>query len=283
MLNSSRPILFTVALTTLFSQSFAQALTPSVGEVKDSRTTGEFFAELEVELKFIGDEMSQYKAVRSQIETATDDTGKNLIEQKNEEPTFEELGGYGSKNSIRLKFKNPARKAAVISQMKGKFEFYNPEADPNATVKIDHFLGKTGKLVSNTALSNAGISLTILTNEDLEKRRAEEQKKAQEEARKQGATEDMIQAMGSMMGGFFGTGDNTISYEIEDPKKRLVSFRVVDAGGKEIDRQSIMTSGNTRQVDYQSKVPADATLELQLLTDKAVAMIPVDLSNIALP
>lgn len=262
----------------------AQALTPSVGEIKDSRTTGQFFAELEVEVKFIGDELVQYKAVRPAIEKAVDDTGRDILDADKKSSEFEELGRFGQQsNSIRLKFKNPARKAAMISQLKGKFEFYNPTLDPNALIKIENFLTKSGKPIQHPGLTSTGITLTVLSKEDYAKKAAADQKKAQDEARKQGMPEEVIKSMGALMGGFSEVGENSIVYEIKDPGQKLISYRVLDRSGKEIDRQSTMTTSDTRTVDYSQKVPNDATLELQLLTDKAVAMVPVDLTNIALP
>lgn len=273
-----------LAFSIIISAAPSRALVPSIGEVKDSRTTGEYFAELEVEVKFVGDEMASYKAVRPKIEAAVDDSGRNLVDPKNDSKTFEDLTRFGQhSNSIRLKFKNPARKASVISQFKGKFEFYNPDLDPNATVRLTHFLGKTGVPVANSSLSNAGISLTVLTKADLEKKQAAELKLKQEEARKQGMSEELVKSMAEMMGGFFGGGDNSITYELSDPQQRLVSMRVVDAAGKEIDTQSTSWSDSVRTVDYSSKVPDDATLELQVLTDKSIAMVAMDLTNIALP
>ena len=268
----------------LFFAASTQALSPSIGEVKDSRTTGDHFAELEIEVKFIGDELSSYKAVRPRISAVVDDSGRNLLDPKRESTSFEDLTRFGQQsNSVRLKFKNPARKASVISQFKGNFEFYNPSNDPNATVRIANFLSKTGVPVVNSSLSNSGISLTVLTHADVEKQQAADTKKRQEEARKQGVPEEVVKAMSDMMGGFFGSDENSITYELSDPQQRIVSMRVVDAAGKEVDTQSTSWTDTKRTVSYSSKVPADATLELQILTDKSVAMIPVDLSNIALP
>src|SRR6202008_13065 len=54
------------------------------GEIKDSRTTGSFFAGMEVELKLVGDVLVDAKGMRLNVDTAVDDTGRNLIGEKTE-------------------------------------------------------------------------------------------------------------------------------------------------------------------------------------------------------
>ena len=57
----------TTLLATLLSITFSSttfAISPSVSEVKDTRTTGKFFAGCEVEVSLVGDEMTDVIAMR---------------------------------------------------------------------------------------------------------------------------------------------------------------------------------------------------------------------------
>lgn len=268
----------------LLSSQSASALSPAVGEIKDNRSTGQFFNELEIEIKMIGDDLETYNAVRPRIDKAVDDTGKNLVDASKVENDFAELRQYGSlSNTVRVKLKNPSRKAMTVAELKGNLEFYNPALDPNATVKIANVLSQSGKPLTNPALKSAGISLTIISAADYKKNKEAETKKAQDEARKQGMSEEMIQSMAGFMGGMFEVSENSLMLELEDPAKKIVAYKLLDASGKEISRQSTMTSGNSITIDFDRPVPADASFEIQVLTDKSLAMVPINLTGIALP
>src|SRR5436305_10920792 len=55
------------------------AINASVGDVTDSRTTGSFFAECKLELKFTGDAASDAATVRQvRVKKAVDDQGRDL-------------------------------------------------------------------------------------------------------------------------------------------------------------------------------------------------------------
>jgi hypothetical protein len=92
----------------------AQDVQTRLGDVKDSRTTGRFFAGLEIELKLTGDVLEDAKSMRVTVQTAADDTGRNLIDPEKTREDFDTIGSFGPKNTMTLKLKNPARKAVTV-------------------------------------------------------------------------------------------------------------------------------------------------------------------------
>src|SRR4051812_6356776 len=95
----------------------AQDVQMRLGDVKDSRTTGQFFAGLDIELKLSGDTLEDAKSMKVTLESATDDTGRNLIDSGKMREGFEAVGAFGRRNVVTLKLKNPARKAATVKEI----------------------------------------------------------------------------------------------------------------------------------------------------------------------
>src|SRR5262245_8511010 len=62
------------------------AITASVGDVSDNRTTGSSFSECKLELKFTGDAASDAAAVRQvRVKKATDELGRDLSRTDSQE------------------------------------------------------------------------------------------------------------------------------------------------------------------------------------------------------
>lgn len=84
-----------------------------VGNVTDKRTTGQFFAECEIELRIIGDSVAESLGVRAaRIRSAVDDTGRDLKKGDEEKPSSDAVGKEpkgGVEKTVSLK--NPARSA----------------------------------------------------------------------------------------------------------------------------------------------------------------------------
>lgn len=70
-----------VALLMLFVAAGAHAgdARLSATEVKDSRSTGQFFNELEIKLALTGDDVAGARGIRTLVTRAVDDTGRNLL------------------------------------------------------------------------------------------------------------------------------------------------------------------------------------------------------------
>lgn len=262
----------------------AYAIVPSVGDITDSRTTGNFFARLEVELKLTGDEMADVKGIRTRITKATDDTGRDIINPEKASTDFEPYGenSFGG-GGMKLEFKNPARKAAAIQTVAGEIDLYIPKNDPAASVKIDNFLTQAGKPITNPGLKAAKIDLVVMDKAAYE---ADQKKKAEEakaKAKAEGMPADMLANFENMFGGFGGFDENSLAFKISDPEQRIVSMEVFDAAGQKIDNNGSMTSSDTKTLYYSQKVPANASLVINVATAKAITKVPLQLANVALP
>ena len=271
----------TAALIVLLTlNSTAGAITPSIGEIKDSRTTGEFFAGLDLELKLVGDDMADVKGIRTSITSAVDETGRDLVDPQKVKTDFEEFNTSSyQKNSVTLSLKNPARKAAVIKELKGELQFFVPKKDPSSTVKVLKLKAQTGKAIPSSVLKTAGIEMTVLSKADHEKQQQKKQEEAKAEALKQGIT-DMFDGM---FGGFMDVGENDLVFMVKDPNKKLVNYEVVDASGKRIDNNGSMSTGEMKIVNYSQPLPDDATLMIYVMTPGSIQTAKLEFASIALP
>ncbi|MFA6563612.1 MAG: hypothetical protein WCV00_17030 [Verrucomicrobiia bacterium] len=259
----------------------------TVDEVKDNRTTGDHFANLEIKLKLAGDSLDGATQVKTGIQRATDDTGRSLIKDEQDdrdEQKFQRI--YSSKTDridCTLRLRNPARKATVIKELVGEVQVYVPKADPAAVVSVEQFLAKTGTLIASATLKAAGVEATALTKEQADAQKAQQEKETKEKSSKGGNTGALGQAFGQMFTGFMRGGENSILLKLTDPKSQVISIEFADARGKSIRPQMWTTSGETWMFDFSPKLPADTTLRIMLATPKALIKVPIKLTDIVLP
>lgn len=265
-------ILFSTLAVIAFGQLSQAEVTLTVGEINDKRTTGEFFAGLEIALKLSGPELAEAKGMRVNVKSASDDTGKALPEPKNKfrgKDEFEKLqkgmGGRLGKSKddefeVKLEFGNPPRAAKAVKEITGSIELLIPSKDPAAVINAS--LAKdAGKPLDNPALKAAGVEFTLKAPKKSEKKESG--------------------------GSIFGSDENGISYEIKDPKSMVASVEVFDAGGKKLEPNGHMSGGfggaKSVTISFSEKPPADATIKIYLVTEKSVISVPLALKNIALP
>jgi hypothetical protein len=240
----------------------------STGDISDKRTTGKFFAGLELELKLSGPELLEAKGIRTTVKSATDDTGKPLPEKENRFSSdgFEELqkGFGGDKKAdefqVKLEFGNPPRSAKAIKALNGTIELLIPKMDPASIVPAS-FAKDTGKPLDNPVLKAAGVELTLQAPG----------------AKPKGA--------GGF--GFGGGGENDLSYQIKDPKGKVASIEFFDTGGRKLEsngRSSFGMGGSKNvSVSFNAKPPADAVAKIYVVTDKSVVTVPLELKDVRLP
>ena len=282
----------TMLTGTIATVAWAQApqVRISVSEVKDTRTTGQFFAGLEVKLTALGDIYYQADRQRVTVTTAVDDTGHDLRKEKeNNEAKYEsvkEYGGFGpsdsGKSTITLKLKNPTRRAMTIATLEGTLEVFNPKADPRAIVAIDRLPARaTGDQIAHPSLKAGNVELAILNKAQYDAAQQQQLERAKKEAGEMAGA--LMGAFAEMFKGFGAMSENSIAIKLNDPHNRIVGFRFVDGSGKEIDRQGWMRSGDVTVYNFGAPLPADTTLEILLGTSRALTKIPFALKDIALP
>ena len=264
--------------------AYASDIKVSVAEVKDQRSTGQFFNDLEIKLNLIGDDAYAVRGIKTTISRAVDDTGRSLLLDKEKDDRFETVreGGAG-KAEVNLKFRNPARKATVVKEITGELQVFVPDQDPAATVFIKGFMKTVGKPNGGPALTKANVAVTVLTKKEYESLKKEEEKKAKDAAQKQGLTQAMMTAFEGLLGAFFQVGENDLIFKINDPSGNLVELDVVDAKGSKIKANGTMRSHDLLVLNYNEAIPADAQLRIFLKTQKSVITMPLHLVDVALP
>jgi len=257
----------------------------SVSDVTDNRSTGHF-SQLEVKLKIMGDAVSDSKGVRVRITGATDDTGRNLLKEKDDGDDFTQVGDQGfGQPEVAVKLKNPARKATVIKELTGEVSLFMPKKDPNATAVIDGFMTKGGKPLEHKALKASQVGVTILTRADFEEMR-EKRKRDMKEGGGEAAKE-LGQALAGVFGmlfeGMMQVGENSVILGVDDPQSKVTAIEFLDKNGKRISSQSSMRMNDVRTYEFEKPMPADARLMIHMVTPASLVKEEVKLRDIPLP
>jgi hypothetical protein len=264
-----------------------------VGDVKDSRTTGKFFADLEIELKLMGDDLEGTKGLRCTVTKAVDDTGRNLIKEKEDrESKFSDVNDNSPNQAeVTVELKNPTRKAVTVKELSGEIDLYRPGKDPASIIVVTNIVGRPKIVVSQPSLTAAQIQMTILSKKqydaDLQaEAKAAEAKKA---AGKQGDDigKAMAEGMGKAFAGMFGGGgmggENSVIIRLKDPQSKLVKIEFLDASGKKVDGDGMWSSGDIRCYDFSQQLPKGAYLQISVATPKSLVKVPLMIKEIALP
>jgi hypothetical protein len=225
----------------------------TVGEVNDKRTTGEFFSGLELKLLLAGPELADAKGVRVTVESATDDTGKNLVDPKrgafadNFKP-LEEPFGFGSNKKkgvyeIALALVNPLRAAKTV-KLAGKVELMSPKADP-ASIVTASVAKSAGKPLADASLKAAGVAITLKAPK----------------------------------------GDD-LAYDLKDPKKRVASVEFCAADGKALKVNGTSSWGGMGSSSVTVTIPNrpdEVMAKIYLITEKSVITVPLKMDAVELP
>ncbi|MHB8881117.1 MAG: hypothetical protein ACYC69_06360 [Thermodesulfovibrionales bacterium] len=264
----------------------AEEIRVAVGEVKDNRTTGQFFAGLDLRLRLMGDIISDAKGLKVLITRAVDDTGRDLIKPAAGTIDFASPDEQNTGQAeVEIKLKNPSRKASVIRELSGEAVLFVPKNDPDATAEIQNFLARTGTLLNNKALAAAKVEVTVLTKKQFDEIKEQRKKEVKE---KEGAMskdigEALVQAFSSLFGSMMEIGENSVILNIKDPGSKLISIEFFGEDNSRIRNTSSMTMGETRVYEFENPMPQKARMLIFLSTPKAVIRTPVKLTDIALP
>jgi len=282
------------AVMTLVTMSSAQTadIRVQVGDVKDSRTTGKFFAECEIELKLMGDDLEGVKGLRCNVTKAEDDTGRNLLkDKKDRESGFSDVNDNSPNQAeVKIELKNPSRKAATVKELSGEIDLYRPGKDPASVITVTNIVGRSKIVLSHPSLTAAQIQMSLLTKKQHDadvqaEAKAAEAKKAAAKKGDMGdeMAEGMAKAFSGMFGGGMMGGENSMVIRFKDPQSKIVKIKFLDAKGKEIDNDGMWYSGDIRCYDFSQPLPKGAYLRVNVATPKATVKVPLMLKAIALP
>jgi hypothetical protein len=263
-------------------------------EVVDNRVSsndpGAFQIQGGLELRVLvnGKGLDKVTAARVIVKEAKDDKGNSLVGKASVPDFYPREYNNGT---LQVSVGQPARGATSV-RMKGTIELYVPSRDPGANVKIENALAKLDKPLSAKALSAAKLEITPLSREgytaaakarkiteaDIEKLRAE--------GKKQGAPEKEIEVAIALARAFEGMDDDVsdtaliLSGEKSD-FDRIYRIEVLGENGEPVNMTSRGTSSRGESslmtLNPAQPLPANATLQLMLLTDKTRVSVPFDL------
>jgi hypothetical protein len=271
------------------SQTPAKSPTPlraSVGEVTDNRSTGSFFAECKVELKFTGDAASDGGNVRQvRVTQALDELGRDLKPEKSDSgfPHSFDSEHSGGTLKAEVKLKNPSRNAGTIKVIKGEVELFNPTDANGANLHVKDVLKHPAEPIQNAALSKYGIVIMYLTKEsyDAKKKELDAQQGGADAGNKLGAA--FADLFKGMLGGMMSDSKNSVLMYIKDPQNRVVSLELQDTQGKALKTHSRWSSSDFQQTQLDAPPPADSQLLIQLAVPEAIRTIPFEVHDVPLP
>lgn len=299
--NPSRIVRFSIlglALATIPAvASFAQSgVGVEVKEVTDNRAqVGNFTGNLEINLVPTGNDLERAVAARVVIKDARDDMGNDLL-GKREPPDFR-ARDYNS-GILAVSLASPARAAKSVT-MAGTVELFVPARDPNATVKLSKALSKLDAPLNAKTLKAEKMNLRLLSHEkylvEKEKNKIDDKKiaEAREMAKKEGVSDEEFNAMMELAkalqelgAGPLPPGAVVLSGKEADFDK-ILKIRILKADGSEISVPSTSSStfdGQTTMVmEPSEEPPADATLEITVLTKKSTLSFPFQVNDTPLP
>jgi len=260
-----------------------------VSEVKDTRTTGDHFGRCEVELTVMGPEVADAAGIYDvKVGYAVDDTGRILLSNKTSHRGFFQ---YNKDRKPRLthdvKLKNPNRTARSIQILRGHVLLFRPTSQNGGQVEVRGFIQQPGEWLSHPSLAASDIRIMYLTKETLEKRQAREKQKMRESDEMEQLGQQLGDAMIKMIEGLFSgmmkDYKNSLNFVVEDPLKRVVDMKFLDAAGKEMDSASRSSFGDVRSYSFKEKPAPETRMVLYLATPDAIQRVTFDLKNIALP
>jgi hypothetical protein len=280
-------LLISVAISLVASYAIAADVNVSVSEVKDSRTTGQFFAGLEMKFKIMGDGLLDARGVKLAVAKATDDTGRDLI-KKDESGSRDFTKPDENRTGlveIEAKLKNPSRKASVVKEVSGEVTIFSPGRDPNAVASIPNFMTVAGRKIENNALKAGKVELGIMTKKEFDgfKEQQKKEVKAKEGEMIKELGEAMAKALGALFGSMMEVTENSVILNIADPDSKVVDVEFTDAAGGQLRSGSSMRTGDIRVFEFEKPMPRDAKLTVYLATPKALWKAPFKLQDIALP
>ena len=261
-----------------------------VDEVVDNRVNaGGWTGTLDLRVKLRGSPADKANAARIVVKEARDDRGTSLAEGW-KAPDFTPRD-YNM-GMLQVSLGMPTRAASSV-KVKGTVELFVPGRDPNAIVKIDKALAKLDAPLASKALKAAKVTITPMSREGYaaaKKANQLDDKKIAElraEGKKQGVSEKEIEMAIEMAKAFenidgdLPEGSVVLSGTASDFDK-IFRIEVLGADGQPINTsgRSVSTRGESTIMTIQPSEPppANAALQIFLLTDKSRVTSPFELS-----
>jgi hypothetical protein len=265
-----------------------QKIDVAVKQVNDRRTSGQFFAQLAISVELPKLQASEVAASRVIVSSATDETGRDLVDREAQEPQLEPSQRAGMDTPmpamISVTLKNPDRKATKVKEVRGEIELYMPGKDPNSIAEIAKFASTTGKPLAHKALKANGVEITLLSPAQVEaekKRRADAKKKEYAEA---GLDAETLESMlKSFLETLLQVEETQIVARVKDPNKHIQQITYVDGAG-EVKNVSMQDDEGLVLFSTWAGAPQpDWKMRVSMKTAKNVARYSFALNDVPLP
>lgn len=274
-------ILLLLPTSQLYANNDLYKVRTSITQVSDSRSTGDFFKGLEIEMKVMGELVENSKAIKLNIISAIDDSGKNLLrdDYKSEYTFFKKHDGSGE--TIKIKLKNPYRKSTLIKELKGNIIFFIPQNDYSSIVEINNFLEKSGSNIFSKATDNGILKITLLTKDDYEKFKNSQEKEIENETGKIGKC--IYEAFKSLFGSFTSVDENSVIMNIQDKMGKIIFIEFLSPEGSIIRHSGKTTINDIHIFDFEEKLDKKSTLRIYSETNDSLCTYPLNVTDIVLP
>jgi hypothetical protein len=260
----------------------------SIGDIRG----GDSSSRLELELELPEFSAAEVAAARLRVRTAVDDTGRDLVPDEEGKDRLETLQHGGSTGPddrpapvvVPMKLRNPARRAKALEKVSAEVELYVPGRDPNAVAIISGIAAWSGKRLENPALAASGVQIAMLTEDQLrdEKKRRSEQRK--EDARTHGVLGGLLEPVASaFLAAFFTPEPGDVVLMTDDPDRRIVDMRLLDAAGQDRTTGTMQQQGLAVLSSTRRGPGPDWSLEVRLRTPKAQLFRSFQLRGVPLP
>lgn len=259
----------------------------NVERVNDRRSPGPF-ASLELVLQLPKIKDADVAASRVVVQTATDDTGADLVDREREPMLNENFhssrADAAAPATVSLTLKNPSRSTAKLKEVRGEIELYMPSKDPNSTAEVAKFLSFSGKPVTHKALKANGVEIALISKTQLEA----EKKKLAAAKRKEYVdagydTESLDQMITSYTESLLTLEPSDLVVRVKDPDKRIQDIAYVNAAG-EVKRVSARDEEGLTLLSTWGEVPQpDWKLRVNMITAKNMVKHSFVVKDIPLP
>ncbi|HUP62421.1 MAG TPA: hypothetical protein VNA69_18595 [Thermoanaerobaculia bacterium] len=244
---------------------------------------------LELRVKLTGKDLEKALAARVLVKDAKDDKGNSLVPSSTSPPDF--FPREYNSGTLQVGLRQPSRAASSVV-VKGTVELYVPGRDPNASLKIEKALAKLDAPLSSKSLKTAKLEITPLSRngyaEMLKSRKVSEKdiEKLRAEAKTQGVSEQEVELAIGLAKAFEGMDTDLPEHAVVFSGKksdfdRIFRLEILGADGNPIHVTSRGTStrGESSVMTLQPSEapPANASLQLMLLTDKSRVSFPFEL------
>lgn len=265
------------ALALIFTALGAHAQQVSVSEISDKRTTGKFFAGLDIKLSVVGAGVADSKGLRRiKLDKAIDDTGRNLLrEEKFPKTPFdaEVSSPKGDALNLELSLANPSRQAKTLQEVSGFFELHTPQKDPKSVLSFGPLSSLYGKKLALPAALAGKVGI-IPVNKTL-----------YEDMRKANASANDGGDLGKALRQIFSSSMDAeaLGFVVNGDMNDIVAIEVTDAQGKPLQSQGRFSSGGFTAITFPGGPAPGALIKIYLATPQSLVRVPFQLKAISLP